>query len=162
MKKVNVKRNGFSISVVTKNKIGAPVSLFYMRLKVTRAYEERKGQRGSGIMTGISIPRPATFVATKQLNLLFLKPSKLTWIGNRHANIRVTKVVKPKRMQVEIPSGKPKWDSTHKSYLKAEADFKQYQLVTKKMLVSTESLSNTRCPQTRYCELEDAKSTGII
>lgn len=28
MKKVNVKRNGFSISVVTKNKIGAPVGLF--------------------------------------------------------------------------------------------------------------------------------------
>ena len=32
----------------------------------------------SWLSTGISIPRPATSVATRQLNLLFLNPSKLT------------------------------------------------------------------------------------
>ncbi len=33
-------------------------------------------------LTGISIPRPATSVATRQLNRLFRKPSKLIWNQN--------------------------------------------------------------------------------
>lgn len=36
--------------------------------------------------TGISIPRPATSVATRQLNLFALNPSKLTWKHDTQQN----------------------------------------------------------------------------